>query len=215
MNTIINKAALAMLFIASQLLLGASCGKGSLTGCGQNNAYAFLANSNWMPQKQSYNVGDTLYLASTIPKILTDQVNTAIVVDYSNSMGIGGNITFFELDSMAHQALDATVKFEVSASTGQVSNHPDNPGRLKVFEYAEGSTNYSLLIRVIPKQKGIFALFISDLLSAGLQGKNCTKAGFSNILTNTNKNLNLFQFAMQRPPASQYETDRIYCFRVQ
>jgi hypothetical protein len=25
----------------------------------------------------------------------------------------------------------------------------------------------------------------------------------------------LFQYAMNRPPASQFEIDRIYCFRVQ
>lgn len=115
MRTIISKILkLGLLLLASQVLLSNSCNKGSLIGCGQNSGYSFVATAAWSPEKSTYKVGDTLYLTSTIPKTLIDQINTSMVVDYSNSLGIGGNVTLFELDTIQHQPLEAAIKFDVS-----------------------------------------------------------------------------------------------------
>jgi hypothetical protein len=87
--------------------------------------------------------------------------------------------------------------------------------RIKDILYAELSSVYSFKAEMVAKAKGIYAVYISNLASKGIRGKNCTNAGFSNILTNSNKNINLFEYAMGQPPVSQFEIDRIYCFRVQ
>ena len=209
-----NILRIVLLITTVQFLLSVRCNKNSTRPC-MYSSYSFVITSEWSPQQEVYAVGDTLNLSSTFPKKLTDQINTSIVVDYSNSVGIGGAATFFELDTITHDVIGATSKFDYYSIIGTIGNDVSIPTKSKSLYFAELSTTYSLKIKLVPKQKGLFAFYISNLTSNGLRGKNCTNAGFVNTLTNTNKNLNLFQYAMQRPPASQYEIDRIYCFRVQ
>lgn len=162
-----------------------------------------------------YTIGDSLHLHSSFSKTLTDQVNTSWVVDYSNSVGIGGNITLYEFDTVLHKVIDAVNKFNYFVTRGTLNTSPLSPLNIKDVYYEELSTSYDVDLSILPTVKGIYAIYISDLYSNGLRGDDCTNAGFSNTLTNTNKNINLFEYAMNRPPASQFEIDRIYCFRVQ
>jgi hypothetical protein len=130
-------------------------------------------------------------------------------------VGIVGNLTFFQFDTVLHEVIDAVNKFEFISRKGTIGPSPVNPNRFKDFYYQELNEYYAFQLDVVPKQKGIYAIYISNLLSNGLRGKDCTKASFSNTLNNSNKNIHLFEYAMNRPPASQYEIERIYCFRVQ
>jgi hypothetical protein len=43
---------------------------------------------------------------------LTDQINPTIVVDYSNSVGISGDIAIYYLDTISHQPIPAKDSFE-------------------------------------------------------------------------------------------------------
>jgi hypothetical protein len=214
MITTIKNLRLGLVVLSAQVFLFAKCTK-EPAPCPGGGGYAFLATAEWSPQQETYRVGDTLYLTSAIPKTLTDQINTSMVIDYSNSVGIGGNLTLYEMDSLARQLKDAAGKFEVIAASGSVSNNPDKPQRIKDFYFTEQSTFYHLRLKIIPKQNGLFVFFISNLGSRGIRGKNCSNANFDNTISNGNKNLTLFNFAMGRPPASQYEIDRMYCFRVE
>lgn len=177
--------------------------------------YSFSVTSKWTPQQEVYHIGDTLYLTSAFPKMLIDQINPAIKVDYSNSTGVGGSYAFYELDTIQHDVKGAVLKFEIIPIKGSVGNGIIVPNEQKTVNYLETGINYAFSIKVVLKVNGIFAFYISDLKSNGLKGKNCTNAGFSNTLTNSSKNINLFEYAMGRPPASQFEIERIYCFRVQ
>jgi hypothetical protein len=205
---------LGLVVLSAQIFLFAQCNKDPKP-CPGGGGYAFLATAEWSPQQETYRVGDTLYLMSSIPKTLTDQINTSMIVDYSNSVGVGGNLTLYEMDSSARQVIDAAAKFEVSAVTGSVVNHPDKPQSLRTYSFIENVSGYTLRLRVVPKQKGLFVFFVSDFSSQGIKGKNCSNASFQNTISNGNKNITLFNYAMGRPPASQYEIDRMYCFRVQ
>lgn len=214
MNIIIRIFKTGLPIIAVQFLLSSGCNKNSTTPC-VFGGYSFTVSSEWSPQREIYNIGDTLNLTSAFPTTLIDQINTSLSVDYRNSVGIGGSLTIYKFDTILHEVVDAANEFNYNSVIGTIKNSDSKPSRIKDIFYSELSSSYNLKLNVIPKQKGLYAFFISNLLSNGLKGKNCTNAGFSNTLTNTNKNLNLFQYAMGRPPASQYEIDRIYCFRVQ
>ena len=205
---------IGLLITATQFLLSSGCRKNKTTPC-VFGGYSFAVTSEWNTQKEIYNVGDTIYLTSIFSKTLNDLVNPSININYSNSAGIGGSYAFYELDTILHQVKGAVSKFEFLPITGIISNGEIVPNEQKNILYAELTNTYSFYLKVVVKTKGIYAFFISNLSSNGIRGKNCTNAGFSNTLTNTNKNLNLFQYAMNRPPASQFEIDRIYCFRVQ
>lgn len=201
-----------LLIAAAQFFIFSGCKKGT-TPC-VNGGYSFTVTSQWSPQREIYNIGDTLNLVSTFPKTLQDRINTSLFIDYSNSVGISGNIIVYKLDSVLHQVIDAVPEFDYTVVSGTVQNS-SQPARTKDIYYSELVSSYSFSLKVITKQKGIYAIFISNLYSSGIKGKDCTNAGFSNTLTNINKNITLFEYAMNRPPASQYEIDRIYCFRVQ
>jgi hypothetical protein len=213
MNTIINLKKV-LLITAIPLLFAASCKKENSTKPCVGNAYIFATTSNWSLQREIYNIGDTIFLNSSFSKNLNDLVGN-YNVDYSNSTGINGSITLFELDSIQHLTIDAVEKFNFTPISGNISNNNNKPARIKDYLYQELTNIYSFKLGIIPKSKGIYTMFISDLTSQGIVGKNCTNASFTNTLTNSNKNINLFQYAMNRPPASQFEIDRIYCFRVQ
>jgi hypothetical protein len=208
-----NLIRLGLFILTSQALLSASCSKDKPRLC--RGGYSFRITSEWVPQKQTYKVGDTLYLKSSFPTMLTDQINTSMIIDYSNAVGIGGSYIFYELDSVNRKVNGAVSKFDFLVVDGSIANGIIVPDEQKVISYRELNGTYSFQLKVIPKDKGIFTFFISDLSSRGIRGKNCTNAGFSNTLVNTNKNIHLFEHAMGRSPASQYETERIYCFRVE
>jgi hypothetical protein len=202
-----------LLIIAIQFLLSSGCNKEGTRPC-INSGYIFSINSEWSPQNEVYNVGDTLYLISSFPKLLTNQV-TSNIIDYSDATEIGGSYVFYELDTTLRQVKGAIQKFDFFPSKGTIQNGIIVPNEQKLVAYAELANNYSFNCKIVTKAKGIYAFFISNLSCNGLRGKNCTNAGFTNTLTNTNKHISLFEYAIGRPPASQYEVDRIYCFRVQ
>ncbi len=206
---------IGLLVTAVQFLFAGNCKKEGTSCISTQAIYSFKVTSEWSPQKETYNIGDTLLLSSTFPKTLPDLVNPLLTIDYSNSTGIGGSNAFYEFDTIQNKVKGAVAKFDFIPIIGVIENGSIVPSEQRIIAYKETSSNYHFSLKVVLKSKGIFAFYISDLLSRGINGKNCTKAGFTNTLTNTNKNLNLFQYAMNRPPASQFEIDRIYCFRVQ
>lgn len=215
MNTTTSPRVCGLLFLGVVLVSSATCKKNETSCLSTQATYSFITTSEWSPQAQVINRGDTLALISKLSKILQDQVNPSLTVDYSNSTGIGGNITVFKFDTILNQLVDAVSSFDFFSRVGTHNNSIDKPNRIINVVYAETSTQYILDLGVRAKERGIYAFYISNLASRGIRDKNCTKAGFSNTLTNTNKNINLFEYAMNRPPASQFEIDRIYCFRVQ
>ena len=78
----------------------------------------------------------------------------------------------------------------------------------------ENSDNYELKASVKLLSKGLFYFVVTDLGSQGIRGQNCTNAGFNMTVTNTNKNLHLFQNALGYSPDAILAKS-IYCFRVQ
>lgn len=80
--------------------------------------------------------------------------------------------------------------------------------------FLELTGTYELKIGFILLQKGLYILGIDDLGSQGIRGKDCTNAAFKMTVTNSNKNLHLFQYAMGYAPDALLH-QHIYCFRVQ
>jgi hypothetical protein len=198
-----------LLLTSLQLFLGFQC-ENDKPVC-NNIAYSFNVTSNWFPGEDIYNINDTIFLTSTFPKTLLDNLSNQ-QINYNNSVPIRGIYTFYEMDSVQHALLDGVAKFDFFSANGSII---DNTSKDKYFLYEKQADNYTLKIGIIAKAKGLFAIQISNLVSNGLNGTICTGADFINILTNPNKHINLFEYAINKPPASQFEIDRIFCFRVQ
>lgn len=193
--------------------MGTTCHKDYTNPC-PINGYSFAVTSEWSPQREVYSIGDTLLINSSFSKNLTDLIGN-LNVDYSNANSVGGSLFIYELDSVQHIVLDAIPKFSFIQMVGVASANPNQINRNKRITYSETANSYNFKMGVVAKNKGLYAIYLVDLRNSGIVGKDCTSAYFANTLTNTNKHINLFQNAMNMPPANQYEIDRIYCFRVQ
>jgi hypothetical protein len=207
-----NILKIGLLITATQFLMASGCNKDSSKPCALVTPYSFNVTSEFSPQKEVYNIGDTIYLNSTFPKTLTNLISNQ-QVDYSNSIGIGGTIAFTYLDTLNKKFIESFSKFEIIPLKGtysQTTNVSETGINNKYYE----DINYEFKIAVKTRQKGIFWINYTDLISKGLVGKNCTNAGFSMTVKNTNKNFNLFQYAMGYTPDALLQKS-IYCFRVQ
>jgi hypothetical protein len=63
-------------------------------------------------------------------------------------------------------------------------------------------------------EKRLFGIGISNINSNGLRGKDSTNLSFNMIVTNSNMNLSLFQYALGYL-ADNILAKYIYCFRVE
>ena len=208
-----NFLKLFLLTIFSPFLFGSTCNKDGSKPCSMATPYSFNVTSEFKPQKEIYNVGDTIFLTSTFPKLLTNLISSQ-QVNYSNSLGIGGSITFGLLDTILKTGIDSYSKFKVSSTIGWFSQITNTPNKGIITNYLETSTEYKISLGIKLLEKGLFVIGISNLNSNGLRGKDCTNAGFNMTVTNSNKNLNLFQYALGYP-ADNMLAKNIYCFRVQ
>lgn len=209
-----NKVQVVFLVAVIQFLFSATCNKDGTSCLSTRASYSFSVSSEWSPQKEIYNLGDTIYLTSVFPKRLVDQINPSMVVDYNNSVGINGDISIVYLDTVTHQPLPAKDSFDFVSIFGNFIERPINKDLGINFLYTETSTTYQFKGAIICKRKGIYGFSVSDLLSPGLKGKNCTKAGFNMSVINTDKHLYLHQYALNVNPNDQFLQQHGYDFRV-
>ena len=202
---------MVLLITASPILFGSSCNKDSSRPC-RYATYSFNVTSEFSPQKEIYNIGDTIFLISSIPKLLLNLISNQHV-DYSNSVGIGGDIGIALPDSLSRENKPAKDSFEYVSITGKFVTRPINQNQGINNEYFE-SMNYSFRGGIICKKKGVYAISVDNLISPGLRGVNCTNASFNMIVTNSNKQINLYQ-SILGITLDQYSIEKIYCFRVQ
>lgn len=206
-----NNLKIVLLITATQFLFAISCKKNTSRPC-RDAQYSFNVTSEFSPQREIYNVGDTIFLNSSFPKSLLNLISNQ-QVDYSNSVSIGGNITFGYMDTILQSGVDSYSKFEVVSKIGSYSQITNTPNKGINTFYLENSS-YELKLGIICKQKGLFVIGVTDLGSQGLRGQNCTNAGFNMTVINTNKHFNLFQYALNYYPDAMLQKS-IYCFRVQ
>lgn len=204
---------IGLLITATQFFLSSGCNKNSTRPC-PNAPYSFAVTCNYSPENEIYSIGDTLNLTSVFSKMLHNQANQGTTVDYSNSTGIGGNIFVYKTDTISHTLLDAINNFNYFSVKGTLTASETKPLRIKDVFFQELSSTYEIKIGMVAREKGIFVLYVSDMGSKGIIGKNCTNAGFSMTVTNTDKHIGLYQYAMQQIP-DEIQKKNMYCFRVQ
>ncbi len=214
MHITINHIKMGLLITAAPFLLATACGKNNTTPC-RNIAYAFEVTCNYNPEKEVYNVGDTIFIESIIPKTLTSLLNSSTVVDYSNSTGVGGDLGVGYMDTITRQPIPGKDSFQFVSIIGNFQERPGNQNGGINIMFLETSQNYHFKGGIICKKKGIYGFGVSDLYSNGLRGKNCTNASFVMKVTNANKHLHLHQYALGINPNDPLLQRTGYDFRVQ
>lgn len=197
--------------MAIPFLFAGKCNKDGSKPC-RNAAYSFSVSGEYTPQKEIYNVGDTIFLNSSFPTTLTNAISNQ-QVDYSNSLGVEGSLAIGLLDTSTRTIEFALTNFKILNISGSSTPIPNQVnGGLNIL-YKE-DINYNIKLGIVCLKKGIYRFGLTDLGSQGIRGKDCTNAGFNITVTNTSKNLHLFQYAIGYSIDIMSEK-YIYCFRVQ
>lgn len=202
-----------MLIAATSFLFGSSCNKDGSKPCTMVTPYSFNVTSEFSPQKEIYNVGDTIFLTCSFPKNLTNLISSQ-QVDYSNSLGIGGNFNTLKMDTINKASIDGLSNFKVVDLIGTSIAISNSPNLGVNILFSEGANSYNAKFGLKLESKGLFYIGLTDLGSQGLRGRDCTNAGFNMTVINSNKNLKLFQYALGYSPDVML-AKYIYCFRVQ
>lgn len=179
-----------------KLLTGFICFTGLLllTGCptpcvNELPLYNFYIEARFTPEKDSIQVGDTLYFVSEFQRKLKPN-GSQDVVDYLNA-NISGSLSVFELVPNKEFATDAVFNFDYVSLVGQMYNSRDipSPDGFQQFLYQELADRYQLKIAIIPKKKGVYGLGILTVASQGRSGSDgCDNASFKTVVTNNDIN---------------------------
>ncbi len=171
----------------------------------------------WMvPDKDSIQIGDTLYLESVFQTNLMDE-RTSQVIDYSNSEGIGSTLTVSSLPLNDTIARDAAFDFDYVSIKGKIYNDRSipRPDGVQQLTYGEIIGKYGLKIGLIPQKKGRYILAIGKGLSNGRKkGKNCEKAAFNISITSTNQHFYLMNEWKTNYILNKFGREHGYAFKV-
>jgi hypothetical protein len=211
MRIIINKLKKVLPILAIPFFILGKCNKDGSTPC-RSQVYSFSSTTNLLNAKEIYKINDTIVISSTIPKILIDAVSNE-QINYSNNLGIAGNVGLILIDSINHQFINACDSFAYKTDTGSVTKQSNS--NVNTI-YNESNSDFNLMFKIIPLKKGNYQLYILDLGCQGIRGKNCTNASFANKLVSTDKNFQiLINAAIPGVALDQFRVDHSFCFRVQ
>lgn len=156
--------------------------KKSILGCTENT-YSFDIDAKVFPDKDSINIGDTIWVEINSPTTLTDQFNT--LVDYSNANNLGTVMGFVKVINVSPiQLEDAVNDFKLILIAG--NEVPSvNPQLLKEYNFQESGGRYIFKLAIIPKNRGTFSFNLENAANVMRNGNSCPKAIFNFLLKNT------------------------------
>lgn len=165
---------IAILFFSCIAIFGFQCKKN--IDC-RGNVYNFEIGIEARPDKDSINIGDTIWLTIDEPTTLKD-VQTGRIVEYSNAANLGSAIGFHKLSATNQFTLGAAEQFNFKVVFGTEINNADAT-YLREYSFAQINNHYLFKLGVIPKQTGTFRLFFSNASSVYRKNDKCTKANFT------------------------------------
>lgn len=196
-----------LLLISSVSIFG-SCHK----PCDESD-HRFSISNNFTEEKESINIGDTLWLSCMTPTRIYD-LNTQQVVDFKDAENFGSALTIADITKFHSDQRGAVDSFNFVASKGDIYTNPNlDPTGTKQLKFGRSDTTYVLKIGVIALKRGTYIFSISDVPDVFRNHKGkCGKATFEILNNNINKHLYLFENLWG--PLSIHDAAHSYCFKV-
>lgn len=139
--------------------------------------YNFEIGIKAYPNKDSINVGDTIWFEVNEPTTLKD-FQTGRIINYSGAENLGSVISFHQLSPLKQFTVKAADKFEYILQKGIETNALD-PGFERQYVFSEENQHYVFKLGLIAKGKGTFGLIISNAANVYRNSDKCTKASFA------------------------------------
>jgi hypothetical protein len=167
--------------------------------------YSFQLPVKAFPDKDTINIGDTIWLEINERTLIRDGVSGEMT-DYSGAENLGTVIALGRYnDSMKSWVNEnpQNFKFVILNSHGKLVNQTDIGTE---FTFSEQENSFLFSLAVIPLKKGLFSLLLVDARNVFRASDKCTKASFSIIFENTNQHypLNPFYIPGTNPRGGDY-----------
>lgn len=190
-----------------------TCKKGGL-GCA-NTVYNFQIGVKAYPDKDSIQIGDTIWIEINSPTSLTDLISNKLV-NYSGAKNLGSAISFVRFigGSVSNPgAVYSADDFTYYLETGKQVNNSFVEG-IREYLFLENNNFFEFKLAIIPQQKGIYSIGISDAANVYRQSDKCTKAHFEIVFFNTSQHLYFLQNNRPGYVIEGSELTHLYCFKV-
>jgi hypothetical protein len=189
----------------------ATCNKGNC----HEAIYSFEATYSIFPDKDSIQIGDTIWLQlstlTTLNSLFTNQV-----VDYSGAVNFGTAVGYAKLiggDMYNPGSVPAADSFNYKLIKG-INQQSAKQDQVRNFLFVEENGMYVFKLGIIPKAKGLFALGPGNAVNVYTNKNKCDKANFNLTFKNTNQHLYFLEQSRPGYETSIYEKTHMYCVKV-
>lgn len=194
-----------LLFLLSVFFLVEEFGCGKR--CNEPDHY-FVVSDSFSPEKDSIQVGDTLFFECTIPK-LEEDIKTGMLINFSNLVNLGDNLVISDISKFSTHR-NAADSFEFVSILGNIYTDQYNAHQLN---FVETDSSYIVKIGFIALKKGIYIFTLPD--APGVYRKNHIKCGRGNFrILNSNMDKHLYLFTEIVGSLSNYDATHSYCVKV-
>ncbi|MDB5275914.1 MAG: hypothetical protein JWR61_869 [Ferruginibacter sp.] len=153
-----------------------------VVGC-TGNSYAFKVDAKVYPDKDSINIGDTIWAEMNFSSSLLDQTNE--IVDFSNANNLGTEMGFVKVVNASPVELkDVVNDFTFKLVFGKELGSP-NTQLLKEYSFQELGHKYMFKLAMIPRSSGTYRFNMVKAIDVYRNGNACPKASFYYQLFNT------------------------------
>ena len=183
-NTIILLVAISTIY--------ATCKKNCLTA-----TYAFKIGVKAIPNLDSINIGDTIWLDINEPTTL-QSLESGALINFSNATNLGSNIGFQEVLS-ATQFRNAANDFSFKLISGTETLNT-NPQLFRAYLFAEQNNRYVFKLGVVPLTVGVYRLVLGNAANVVRNNSNCERASFQIDFQQTDQHFYFFPGGAGTPP---------------
>lgn len=196
-----------LIIVAAVLLEQCDCTKSGLgLDCAQTK-YSFELAVKAYPDKDSINIGDTVWLEVNSPTQFKEAASGQMI-DYSKAENLGSAIAFSGLSAENAFTVKSVDKFNYFLKEGLETANTD-VGLYKEYLFIEKNNRYLFLLGIVAKEKGTYRIVFSNAANVYRSNDKCTKAGFIINFKDTDQHIYLFPGGAGTPPGGG-----VYYFKV-
>lgn len=175
-----------------------------------NTKYSFSMGIKAYPDRDSIQIGDTIWLEVNEPTTLKD-VLTNNMVNYSGAENLSTTIGIAELISVNNVDVKGNTFFNFFVQSGNEISRPDT-NNFREYRFHEVNNNYQIKLGIIPTKAGVYKLFVGSAANVYSSNDRCTKATFTINFKETNQHLYFNEIVL--PGVLLPSGGGIYLFKV-
>jgi len=160
-------------FITALLFIKANCTK--LPFDCAKIVYSFQLPVKAFPDKDTIEVGDTIWLEINEPTLIRDGISGEMI-NFSGTSNLGSAISFRYWDKLLSTWIEGAGRYEFILYKG---NELKATSLSIEYRFIEEGGQYRFKVGIIPKEKGLQRLLFSSSNNTFRENDKCTKASFT------------------------------------